>query len=64
MSHMPEYPEWVCINCGIRYGRTKCGLATWHRGVCDLCKARADVTEPRDFGGLLNGWQDAVKADA
>jgi len=50
------YPQWVCMACGEKFGRKDAGLATWHHGVCDICKADADVTEPRDFGHLKQGW--------
>ena len=53
---MRLYPTWICSSCGAKYGRRMCGLATWHTGTCDLCGIEADVTEPRDYGHLRNGW--------
>ena len=47
-----EYPAWVCAPCGHKYGRRKCGVATWHEDDCGVCGKRAVVTEPRDFGHL------------
>ena len=52
-----EYPSWVCGDCGDRYGRRSSGVATWHPDTCGICGEEAIVTEPRDFGHLLDGWQ-------
>lgn len=52
------YPQWVCDDCGNKYGRRKSDLATWHHGKCDVCETMTMVTEPRDFGHLKNGWQN------
>ena len=51
------YPNWICLKCGIKYGRRECGDATWHMGSCDVCGEKDEVTEPRDFGHLKDGWQ-------
>lgn len=45
----------VCHKCGISYGRHNCGVATWHEDICDICGKKANVTEPRDFGGVSIG---------
>jgi hypothetical protein len=52
------YPQWICRSCGVKHGkRTTTGvIATWHMGKCDICKAEREVTEPRDFGHLKEGW--------
>jgi len=52
------YPQWVCGDCGIRYGRREPGVATWHMGKCDVCGKEKSVTEPRDFNHLKEGWQN------
>jgi len=52
----PKYPEWICYDCGMRLGRRQYGdgqLSTMHRGRCDICGKETEVTEPRDFGGLV-----------
>lgn len=54
---MREYPVWICQDCGETYGRKPCGIATWHEDFCDVCGAYGPVTEPRDFGGLIDGWK-------
>ena len=55
--HCPsEYPEWVCGDCGEKYGRRLPKLATWHDGDCEICGFTNAVTEPRDFGHLKEGW--------
>lgn len=53
-------PEWVCAYCGETYGRRECNIsATWHVGKCDVCEDEPiPVTEPRDYGGLLDTWKD------
>ena len=48
------YPQWICSDCGNKYGRRKCGIATWHNNTCDVCGEEKAVTEPRDFGHLKN----------
>jgi hypothetical protein len=52
-----EQPAWVCIDCGMKYGRriTPNHLATFHIGRCEVCGETKPVTEPRDFG-YLNAW--------
>lgn len=52
-----EYPSWVCLDCGKQYGRRRGGICTMHNGRCDVCGENKAVTEPRDFGHLLDGWQ-------
>jgi PHP family Zn ribbon phosphoesterase len=55
-----KYPNWICSSCGTKYGRRlmdRNRLACWHVGTCDLCGIEASVTEPRDFGGLHDGWK-------
>lgn len=49
---MDFYPDFVCMNCGTKYGRKIPDIATWHVGRCDLCGKKAPLTEPRDFGHL------------
>jgi len=51
------YPMWVCASCGDKYGRREFGIATWHEDVCGVCGRVTGVTEPRDCGGLTDGWQ-------
>jgi hypothetical protein len=53
----PEYPNWVCMECGLKHGRRAPGVATWHEGECDACGRKASVTEPRDFGHFPR-WGD------
>lgn len=57
----PFYPAAVCAPCGKRYGRRPVRAApTFHAGICDLCFDATSVTEPRDFGHLLPGWEAAA----
>lgn len=59
-DHDDYYPAWVCSACGAKYGRRRCGVATWHMGTCGICGIEACVTEPRDFGHLQTGWREAA----
>ena len=60
---MSDYPAWVCAECGERYGRRPCGIATWHEDVCGVCGQVRAVTEPRDFGHLTDEWRRAREED-
>lgn len=53
-----DYPAWVCHDCGEEYGRRNPTNATWHEGECDVCGYTNAVTQPRDFGHLVDGWKD------
>lgn len=53
----PEYPAWICRDCGQKHGRRAAGICTVHVGECDICGAAEMVTEPRDYGHLKDGWQ-------
>lgn len=64
MTTKPEYPEWVCRDCGAQYGNRPGGLCTMHYGKCDVCGESKAVTQPRDFGGLRDGWEDHNKGAA
>lgn len=49
-------PDWVCYDCGMRLGRRQYGegqISTMHRGRCDICGKETEVTQPRDFGGIV-----------
>lgn len=62
-------PTWVCDDCGQKYGSwydadgtyhgPESRAATYHIGdKCDVCKRNTvAVTEARDFGYLIEGWQ-------
>lgn len=49
-------PDWVCEDCAHKRGaRMPSGhFATFHMGVCGICKKERHVTEPRDFGKTRN----------
>ncbi|MBK7686594.1 MAG: metallophosphoesterase [Rhodocyclaceae bacterium] len=49
-------PANVCAQCGVRFGLGKCGFATWHSGLCDVCQSQTHVTSPDHFGALGNDW--------
>jgi len=50
-------PTWVCHKCGVKYGSFRAGIASWHQDTCGCCGRNTSVTEPRDYGYLLSGWQ-------
>ncbi len=47
-----ENINWVCLDCGKKYGRRLPDMATWHKGKCNICGKEKNVTQPRDFGHL------------
>ena len=51
-------PEWVCLDCGERYGRRPLGLTTFHWDECGVCGQETAVTQPSDYGYLQPDWQD------
>lgn len=55
---MKKHISWVCIDCGNKYGRHKCGISTWHEDTCGICGKRTSVTQPRDFGYLKKDWYE------
>lgn len=56
-----SYPAWVCWDCGKQYGKRVPWLSTWNVDTCGVCGETKDVTEPRDFGHLKEGWQERAK---
>jgi hypothetical protein len=64
MPRQIPYPDYICNDCGHQYGRWYASgsytgpsdsCSTYHEGKCDICaKQNVPVTEPRDFGYLLN----------
>ena len=53
------YPDWICKTCGCLHGNRPNGNpygATWHIEECGICGEKTQVTEPRDFGHLKEGW--------
>ena len=58
----PEYPAWVCSDCGDAHGRRECRMATFHVGTCCICGREDMVTEPRDYGHLKDSWKAAASS--
>ena len=43
--------NWICTECGRKYGSREPELACYHMDKCDYCgKEKLAVTEPRDYG--------------
>jgi len=59
------YTEWVCCECGTKYGRRVDvdHISTYHVGTCGVCGSERAVTEPRDFGHLRDGWEHEPQRD-
>lgn len=62
MAKSKQYPQWVCLDCGNKYGNRKGGLCTVHHGTCGVCGKDKIVTEPRDFGHLKPEWNKIQQA--
>ncbi|HON84208.1 MAG TPA: hypothetical protein PLI22_08795 [Caldisericia bacterium] len=45
-----SYGDWICNDCGIKYGKPRFLVSTWHQDKCDYCGEIKVVTESRDFG--------------
>lgn len=64
MNKSPEYPSYICTDCGLKFGGRRkvpeSHISTMHVGDCDICGEHRAVTEPRDFGHLKDGWQIGV----
>jgi hypothetical protein len=61
---MTAYPSWVCSECGLEYGKRQPrvgALSTFHDDTCGICGTFGPCTEPRDFGHLKAGWEQARK---
>ena len=71
MAKSKPYPTWICHPCGVQYGSwykdgeyqgPKNHCSTMHYDTCGVCgKADVVVTEPRDYGHLIDGWDNKYK---
>lgn len=59
-----SYPSAICYDCGEKHGHRVPTMATWYLETCDICGEKASCTQPRDFGHLKPGWEDARKSTA
>lgn len=57
LSEVKSYPNVICSECGEKYGKRECGIATWSKDRCDICGTYTECTEPRDFGHLKPTWK-------
>lgn len=44
---------FICHDCGLRHGRVRTHLSTFHTGHCDCCGEKTGITEARDYGVYL-----------
>lgn len=49
-DEIDDYPDWICLDCGLKYGKPRFSVSTYHQGTCDWCGHIKSVTQPRDFG--------------
>jgi len=47
--------DWICCECGDKYGKYSAGCSTFHEGNCEVCGKKSAITETRDFGYLERG---------
>lgn len=45
-----KYGDWICADCGRKYGYPKIQISTYHKEQCDYCGQIKPVTEIRDWG--------------
>lgn len=74
MPKRRAYPTWICHPCGVAHGKwyekgdykgPSHYCSTFHTSTCDLCGAKdVSVTEPRDYGGLVAGWNTRNQEEA
>lgn len=50
MNSKKQSYGWICHDCGIKYGKPRFSVSTWHQDKCDYCGEIKAVTESRDFG--------------
>jgi hypothetical protein len=50
--------QWICQDCGLKYGKAMTCISTWHYDNCDYCGEIKPVTEPRDYG-----WPELPKKE-
>lgn len=55
-------PDWVCQDCGIKYGEGQKSLSCWHIDTCGVCGKEKPCTEPRDFLYLRETWMNEKPA--
>ena len=53
------YPDWICWDCGNKYGEKKFILFTWNEDICGWCEKKTGVTEPKDFS--YPKWKEKTK---
>lgn len=41
--------NWICRDCGLRYGVGRPTIATCHNGICDICGETRKVTSGRKY---------------
>jgi len=52
------YPEWICYDCGEKYGRQSIRFhAKGRNGEYKICGRSETVKESYNYGWLKNGWQ-------
>ena len=47
-----ETAQYVCKDCGIKYGTERDGLETYHIGECDVCGKLRELCHVRRYNYL------------
>jgi hypothetical protein len=55
--------DFVCKDCGLKYGRYSVGCSSTWTGTCHVCGERKPITEVRDYGYLQPGIDALQKRD-
>lgn len=44
-----EIPTWICRDCGLKYGKSRGGVTTFHMNNCDWCGEKKSVCHCRNY---------------
>ena len=42
--------DYICHDCGIKYGKPKAGAITIHQGKCGVCGKTTGICHQRNYG--------------
>lgn len=44
-----NYPSWICSKCGLKYGKSRDGVTSYHINICGWCKEKKSVCHARNY---------------
>lgn len=47
------YSDYVCIDCGKKYGKPRGGMTTSHTDICGICRKKKSLCHQRNYGWFL-----------